>query len=171
MTSVAQRSLFRWWERRRLDSAVPPISALADETVVPLLTECIYYQVLQTAEGIDFLATSHGADVHPLFGQRLVGTLLTSHVAQALTSEVVETYRVTVEVRRPVFTIRRAKDGQGAPVQLEILRLPLGEDGSRAEAILSHFSTTGLVPQYSRKELVTTGSTEQYLLKALIVRR
>jgi hypothetical protein len=171
MASVGQRNLFRWWDRRRLDSPVPPVSALADETVVPLLGECIYYQVLESAEGVDFLATSHGADVHPLFGQRLVGTLLTSHVAQALTSEVVETYRVAVEAKRPVFTIRRAKDDRGAPVQLEILRLPLGEDGTRAEAILSHFSTTGLGPQFSRKELVTTGSTEEYLLKAVIMRR
>jgi hypothetical protein len=171
MASLGQRNLFRWWERRRLDSAVPPVSALADETVVALLSECLYYQVMHTPDGVDFLATSHGADVHPLFGRRLVGTLLTSHVAQALTSEVVETYRVAVETRRPVFTIRRAKDDQGAPVQLEILRLPLGEDGARAEAILSHFSTTGLVPQFSRKQLVTTGSTEEYLLKALIVRR
>src|SRR4051812_7805472 len=73
INAVSQRSLFRWWDRRRLESALPPVSALADESVTPLLGECIYYQVVRSRPEPDFLATSHGSDVHPLFGQRLVG--------------------------------------------------------------------------------------------------
>ena len=168
ITAISQRNLYRWWDRRRLESALPPINALAEESVTPLLSECIYYQVMRTGPASDFLATSHGSDVHPLFGQRVAGTLLSAHAAPALVEGVLRSYRVCVEAKRPVYTVRHAQDDHHVPVEIEILRLPLSEDGSKVEAILSHFSTVSGAGAFDRRQLVRTGSSEDYAVAAII---
>jgi hypothetical protein len=171
ISSLAQRSLFRWWDRRRIDSTPPPVAALSDESVVPLLSQCIFYQVQRTMPSLDFLATSHGSDVHPLFGHRLVGTLLSEHASASLLEGVMQSYRVCAEAKRPVFSMRRARDERGTPVQIEILRVPLTEENGSADAILSHFAILSPTGPFSPRQLIKTGSTEDYALVALITRR
>jgi hypothetical protein len=144
---------------------------MADESVTPLLSECIFYQVLGDRPQIDFLATTHGSDVHPLFGHRLVGTLLSEHAAPALVEGVLQSYRVAAEFRRPVYTVRRARDERGIAVQIEILRLPLSSDGQVVDSILSHFTAVSVAGAFSRNLLVKTGSTEDYAVAAIIARR
>jgi hypothetical protein len=171
IASSSQRSLFRWWDRRRYESALPSVDALADESVTPHLSECVFYQVLRDRTELDFLATSHGSDVHPLFGHRLVGTLLSQHASPALVEGVLRSYRAVVEARRPVYTIRNARDERGVAVQIEILRLPLSAEGHNVDSILAHFYAGSAAGPFSRNQLIKTGSTEEYAVAAVIARR
>jgi hypothetical protein len=169
--TAGQQSLFRWWERRRHEPSLPPVSALADESVVPLLTECIFYQVVGSGADVDFLATSHGADVHPLFGRHVVGTLISEHASPALLQGILASYRAVVESRQPVFTVRNARDDKGVAVRIEILRLPLSDNGGGVDAILSHFAILSPQGPFSRNLLMRSGSTEDYAVAAIIGRR
>ena len=171
IASSSQRSLFRWWDRRRSEIALPSVEALADDNVTPHLSECMFYQVLRDRPDVDFLATSHGSDVHPLFGHRLVGTLLSQHAAPALVEGVLNSYRAAVEARRPVYTMRHARDERGVAVQIEILRLPLSSDGHAVDSVLAHFYAGSATGPFSRNQLIKTGSTEDYTVAAVIVRR
>jgi hypothetical protein len=166
--SLTQRTLYRWWEKRRVEPNLPPTSALADDAVVPHLSDCVYYQVIRNPS-VNFLATSNGSDVHPLFGRRVAGTLLTEHASPQLVDGILASYRAAVEARRPVYTIRNARDEHGTPVRIHILRLPLSDGGGAVDAVLSHFSAVGAAGgAFERRLLVRSGSTEDYALVTVI---
>jgi hypothetical protein len=163
----AQVTLYRWWEKQAGEQNVPLVSGLADDAVVPALSDCIYYEVLP-GEAIDFLATSNGSDVHPLFGQRVAGTRVSEHASPVLVEGVLESYRACVDTKRPVFTIRNARDENQSPGEIHILRLPLSKSGRSVDAILAHFAIQPLAGPVEPAMMVRDGSTEDYALAVTI---
>jgi hypothetical protein len=166
--SILHRSLLKWWNARRGATDCPEPKYLLDEELQTLLTDCIIYQVSHLASEPGFFAKFQGPGAVKVFGRDVVGTNLVDHVNPKLLAGVIEPYRIVVQMRRPVFTIRHAKDANGVPVSIETLRLPLANVEGPIDKILVHYCFISSENRFAGFAFQDTGELPDNTVKAII---
>ena len=166
--SILHRSLLTWWQRSRKESSCPAPACLLDEQIQDLLPDCLIYEVSHPPKGPIFVAKFQGKVAFRLFGREVVDTAMVDHVNPEIFSGVIEPYRMAVERRRPVLTIRYCKDKDGAPLAIETLRFPLADGDAPVRNILVHYCLISTANRFDFFALKVIGNLPDNSVKAII---
>jgi len=167
--SVAQRGLLKWWSDPRRKGKLPSRSECDTEELARLKADTALYQVERAGERLRFKCLSHGTNLRPIDGRDLTGLYQDDFLPEEVRDRALSAYDATVTMRCPIYTLRNAADAQGVPVTFERLRVPLSENGSDIDHLLTHVEIFCEDGRYQRDNLLLAGlSVGEYVVTAAI---
>jgi len=166
--SVAQRGLLKWWSYPRRKGKLPSLADCDDEELARLKADIALYQV-ERGERVRFKCLSHGVNLRPIDGRDLTGLYQDAFLPDEVKDRALAAYHATVEMGCPIYTMRNAADAQGVPVTFERLRVPLSQNGTDIDHLLTHVEIFCEDGRYQRDNLLIAGlSGGEYVVTAAI---
>ena len=167
--SIAQRGLLTWWSRRERRGRLPSKADAEGEELARLADDLTLYEVRREGERLRYKCLHHGKGLRPIDGADLTGLYLDEFFPEPIREIALAAYDATVAMACPIYTQRNAIDVHQVPVTFERIRLPLSQDGTRIDHLLTHVEIFCEAGRYERENLLNAGiSMHDYVVTAAI---
>jgi hypothetical protein len=167
--SVAQRGILKWWSDPQRKGRLPARVDCEAEQLAALWPDMALYEVQHEGERLRYKCLSHGARLRPIDGADLSGLYLDEFFPDAIKASALAAYDATVTMACPIYTQRNAIDSDQVPVIFERIRVPLSDDGTRIDRLLTHVEIFCEDGGYRRENLLRAGlQMHEYAVSAAI---
>jgi hypothetical protein len=170
--SVRQSDLLSAWLRiANRERALPLIHQFRPERLDEERADLMYYDVHHTSAAVRFMILHGGDSFVRAFGtSKGEGRFLDELVDAERMTSITPGLLVSIEARRPVYTISAVSDVSGVPVHYERLVLPFGANDNAQHLIVS-LKTISTEGRFETRDLMRrAGQGPAYLVCAVIDR-
>jgi hypothetical protein len=166
--SVTHRWLIKCWGRLQSHNSVPLWGALELEDITSVIERLLFCDVVTGQDELQFRIRFQGKRITELYGADCRGKLLGSVMSDTLRDAALATYRETVRVRCPTYTVVNTADRDGNPVSYERLLLPFSFDGGKVTRILTALELISIEGSFARERLMVSPPAVEYAVCATI---
>ena len=153
IASISQRALLLYWQHLAAGRRYPTVPEFTASERTHDLKQLVTWQLEHDGARRVFRATHHGAHVAEVFGQQWLGRTMDEVVPAFGRAFALHSANACATTGCAVYTIFRACDPQGSPIDCERLLLPLGE-GGKVERIVASLQLISLQGDFRRETVL-----------------
>ncbi len=151
--SVPQRWLLNYWHRLCGQKPLPLWKDLTGSELSRMTDNLLFCDVMREGDGERFLIRYKGARIIEAYGE-CDGRYLDDTLPPLARETALSTYRHAIATRRPIYTVVKAQDRAGKPVDFERLLLPFSHQGESVDSILAALEWVSIEGGFEGRELL-----------------